>query len=252
MVRGLCQTCDYWREDREEDDLPLSASRSTAPGVGEKARAYVVMGNDMPEEVHLDLGSAEARVAELKGLDDPRIYWRAWELPLKSLSAAPASPSLVEGWRPISEAKKDGSTIWAKLRDDIHPTLRPQRDDLRTWNGLEVPLRHPGLAKDGFDLGWNVALPVGNGGFPDEWIAGWVPLRAAPPTEPNPDVRALVEALTPSAETKAAYIGEFKFSLEQYDAHKEDWVFAPVTVPWDTVKEIMAAILKRARAQAGE
>lgn len=45
------------------------------------------------------------------------------------------------------------------------------------WRGLEVPLRHPGVAEDGFDVGWNIAAPVGHGGFPDEWIAGWIPLN---------------------------------------------------------------------------
>jgi hypothetical protein len=81
-------------------------------------------------------------------------------------------------WRPISEARKDNTPIWALLRSDIYPTLMPGRDELERWNGLQVPLRHPGVAKDGFDIGWNVAAPVGHGGFPDEWIAGWMPLRS--------------------------------------------------------------------------
>lgn len=83
-------------------------------------------------------------------------------------------------WKPIETAPKDGTVIWAAFRSDIFPTLRPQRDDLEIWNGLQVPLRHPGLAKDGFDLGWNIAAPVGRGGFPDEWIAGWMPLPSPP------------------------------------------------------------------------
>jgi hypothetical protein len=53
--------------------------------------------------------------------------------------------------------------------------------------------------------------------------------------------RKLREALTPSAETKAAYIGEFKFT-----AYEADEAF--VTVPWTTIKEIMAAIMKRAES----
>lgn len=47
----------------------------------------------------------------------------------------------------------------------------------------------------------------------------------------------LREALTPSAETKAAYMGEFRFQFGEE--------FTP-NVPWTTIKEIMAAI----RAQA--
>lgn len=87
-----------------------------------------------------------------------------------------------EGWRPISEAKKDGTTIWAKMRDDIYPALRPEREDLACWNGVQIPLRHPGLAENGFDIGWSVAAPVGRGGFPDEWIEAFQPLPP-PPSE---------------------------------------------------------------------
>ena len=88
-----------------------------------------------------------------------------------------------EGLRPISEAKKDGTIIWAKMRDDIYPVLQPEREDLARWNGVQVPLRHPGLAEDGFDIGWSIAAPVGNGGFPDEWIEGWRRLPPPPSTE---------------------------------------------------------------------
>ena len=65
----------------------------------------------------------------------------------------------------------------------------------------------------------------------------------------NASLARLVEALTPSGETKAAYIGEFHFDVEDRDADGEDCL-RRVTVPWTTVKEIMATI--RARAAAGE
>lgn len=90
------------------------------------------------------------------------------------------------GWRDISTAPKDGTTIWAQFRDDIYPGLHPGREDLKRWNGVQVPLRHPGLASDGFDIGWGIAAPVGQGGFPDEWLAGWMPLPS-PPKEPTND-----------------------------------------------------------------
>ena len=55
--------------------------------------------------------------------------------------------------------------------------------------------------------------------------------------------------LTPSADTKAAFMGEFTFSEIQTDeAGVEHSV--QKTVPWVTVKEIMAAI--RAKAGLGE
>jgi hypothetical protein len=48
-------------------------------------------------------------------------------------------------------------------------------------------------------------------------------------------------ALEPSAETKAAYIGQFKFAFVVTDAHGEEVMFTP-NVPWSTFKEIMATI----------
>ena len=59
------------------------------------------------------------------------------------------------------------------------------------------------------------------------------------------EVARLREALTPSAATKAAYIGEFKFQVEEID---EDGEGHSVTfyVPWTTTKKIMAAIRERA------
>lgn len=53
------------------------------------------------------------------------------------------------------------------------------------------------------------------------------------------------EALTPSADTKAAYIGEFSFNVPQILENEEERGVS-VYVPWTTTKEIMAAILKRA------
>lgn len=54
------------------------------------------------------------------------------------------------------------------------------------------------------------------------------------------------EALTPSAETKAAYHGEFTFTI--YEQADEQMCEVPrkLYVPWDTIKEIMAAIRTRA------
>lgn len=72
--------------------------------------------------------------------------------------------------RPIETAEKNGSPILAKIRDKL------DRKDMERWQGLYVVIRHPGLTEDGFDVGWNMAAPVGQGGFPDEWFDGWMPL----------------------------------------------------------------------------
>jgi len=51
-------------------------------------------------------------------------------------------------------------------------------------------------------------------------------------------IEQLEAALTPSAETKAAYMGEFRFIFGEYTPN----------VPWITIKEIMAAIRAYAAA----
>ena len=54
-------------------------------------------------------------------------------------------------------------------------------------------------------------------------------------------------ALTPSAETKAAYMGEFSVPLPDVDEDGNE-VMRRANVPWVTIKEIMAAISRRALA----
>ncbi|WMT88234.1 hypothetical protein NO932_06395 [Pelagibacterium sp. 26DY04] len=55
----------------------------------------------------------------------------------------------------------------------------------------------------------------------------------------------VIDALKPSAETKAAYTGEFSFPLEYVDDDGNS-ATTRVQVPWTTIKEIMAAIRARA------
>lgn len=53
------------------------------------------------------------------------------------------------------------------------------------------------------------------------------------------------EALAPSAETKAAYIGEFSFNVELAHPRLGAEVRS-IDVPWTTIKDIMGAIRERA------
>ncbi|WP_455155946.1 hypothetical protein, partial [Sphingomonas zeae] len=71
---------------------------------------------------------------------------------------------------------------------------------------------------------------------------------------PAGEVERLREALTPSGDTKAAYHGEFRFDVmfPSLDEDDDEPVPHPVVVPWDTVKEIMAAISSRASLSHGE
>jgi len=58
-------------------------------------------------------------------------------------------------------------------------------------------------------------------------------------------VAGMEEALRPSADTKRAYIGEFKFQRTLYDQDGDE-TQETIVVPWDTTKEIMKAIAARA------
>ena len=59
------------------------------------------------------------------------------------------------------------------------------------------------------------------------------------------DIGKVVNALTPTGQTKAAYSGEFSFSITEFDEGGDE-VSRDVMVPWVTIKEIMAAISDRA------
>ena len=82
------------------------------------------------------------------------------------------------GWQPMSSARKDGTPVLLKLKDGISKDRR----DLRYWNGLTFVGQHPGVESDGFDLGWQFAAPVGQGGFSDNWFDGWHAIPAPPLT----------------------------------------------------------------------
>jgi hypothetical protein len=94
----------------------------------------------------------------------------------KSDDTQPVAETAEVGLRPMVDAPKDETPILAVFRPDIYPTVCPTRDDLERWNGHWAVLVHRGLAPDGYDIGWAFAAPVGHGGFPDSWLAGWLPL----------------------------------------------------------------------------
>lgn len=81
------------------------------------------------------------------------------------------------GWRPIITAPKgkDNPPILVRLKD---PIVAPGRD-VQHWSGRVFVAAHLGVEEDGFDIGWHFAAPVGMGGFPDDWIEGWLPIPVA-------------------------------------------------------------------------
>lgn len=131
---------------------------------------------DWPEELRKGADAAEAHPSATSVTLSPDAA-RSVAQEIDRLRAVP--------WRPIAEAVKGradtnepGPVIWAKIRDDL--VEHTGRGDIDAWAGVQVPLRHPGVYEhDGrtWDHGWSVAAPVGHGGVPDDWIAGWVPLK---------------------------------------------------------------------------
>lgn len=71
---------------------------------------------------------------------------------------------------PMGEAKRDGTPVLARLRDDLHRV----RADLIILEGLWVVVRSHGDRSE-----WCLAGPFGYGGLPDEWFVGWQSLPAS-------------------------------------------------------------------------
>lgn len=72
-------------------------------------------------------------------------------------------------------------------------------------------------------------------------VKAWLDVKAERDAA-NQRIRELEAALAPSVETKAAYHGEFNFDIDCRDDLGGEYT-RNVTVPWTTVKEIMAKIL---------
>jgi hypothetical protein len=68
------------------------------------------------------------------------------------------------------------------------------------------------------------------------------------PNQIMPNAERYKEALTPSCETKAAYMSEFSIDFPMFDENGDEFT-QQVTVPWTTIKDIMAAISKRAETK---
>jgi hypothetical protein len=81
---------------------------------------------------------------------------------------------------PMTSAPRNRTPVLARMHPDLFPRIRPERPDLKRWNGVWIVIAHPGLDADGFDPDWHMAAPVGRGGFPDEWFVGWTPLPDLP------------------------------------------------------------------------
>ncbi|NGO63984.1 hypothetical protein G6N76_09885 [Rhizobium daejeonense] len=115
------------------------------------------------------------------------------------------------------------------------------RDKAGTWPaedfascGIPIKEKYTPKERDSYAIPFDAAPEFTNECFHDLSLAH---LRGK--------IDRLQEAMTPSGATKAAYIGEFSFDIEDRDEDGEECL-RNVVVPWTTVKEIMAAIRSRA------
>ncbi len=87
-----------------------------------------------------------------------------------------------QNMRQMVEAPKDRTPILAKIRDDLgafFPHYGFGGPD--EYAGRFVVVHHPGLAEDGFDIGWSLSGPFGHGLGTDAVFAGWWPLPGSVP-----------------------------------------------------------------------
>lgn len=77
----------------------------------------------------------------------------------------------------------------------------------------------------------------------DAWNAMPRHDAAAALTTAEARIQELEAALTPSADTKAAYEGRFNMGITLRTRHEEEIRVVPV--PWDTIRDIMDAIRRR-------
>jgi hypothetical protein len=72
-------------------------------------------------------------------------------------------------WQPMVTAPRDGTAVLLLMRG---AEVLPER----CKGFFDIQFVGRTRAEWGADWGWIFAAPVGCGGFPDQWLAGWMPL----------------------------------------------------------------------------
>lgn len=189
-------------EGRGEGEPVASIARRVLDATSQDIDGYWFVGGEDPEELLAELATAldaspireteisreaVARIIDPEAweeylLEDGRvdeevasIFRDAYETSLIKadaiLNLAPVG-GRGEGWRPISEAPRDGTYILAHLAD------RDADDRWAHLAGRTFVVRHEGKTSSGYDLGWSVH--PGFGGCADDWFSGWQPLPPPP------------------------------------------------------------------------
>lgn len=144
---------------RMAEVVALTAERDAAVERAERARAEAL------EEAAamIEADGFDADVRKRLGEDVKTWIRRQQAFAIRALRAGAAA------LRPMTEAQNE--PVLVRFRDDL--TWRDER-----WSGRWCVMRREGVTESGYDLGWSVAAPVGYGGIPTEWLAGWLPLPA--------------------------------------------------------------------------
>ncbi len=93
---------------------------------------------------------------------------------LAALKAVPMKDNT--GWRPIPEALKNRMPVLMLLHRNM-ASLFPDHGHLHALAGCQIVVYHPGLEPDGYDVGWIMAGPLGQGGWKDHHFEGWKPIE---------------------------------------------------------------------------
>lgn len=176
-------------------------------------------------------------------------YWEEY-LPearaaIDTLASQAAQPAEADG---VERDQRFMSEVWETLKSDS-TDLRKQQRILAAFRASIAATPKAPTSTAGEALRIAEQLDALSSSHRPLLDAASKTLRAlATPPAPNDDLRAALEkALTPSAETKAAYIGEFSFSITMQTEDGVEYQQG-VVVPWDTIKKIMAAIRAHAAA----
>lgn len=78
-------------------------------------------------------------------------------------------------WASMDSAPKDGTPVLLKFKDDMSQFDKTGKFRMSRWNSINFVGRNRGDV-----MLWGFAAPVGQGGFPDEWLDGWQPLPSPP------------------------------------------------------------------------
>lgn len=111
---------------------------------------------------------------------------------IEALAQRAQAPDSGREWLPMHDAPRDRVPILAKVRPKL--SWEKNRPDLQGWDGIQIVVRSSGGQ---LEFEWNMAAPVGHGGFPDEWFVGWKALDLPPSAEQQRSLKTMADEIDP-------------------------------------------------------